>query len=95
MGSNCSGHLEGARETIHENRGLRGELGCVHCIPDSSCALQKPYGIEPLFTHMNGDFGAISVTEQSSVPPILKTSDSFYATLKYSVNRHSDRSGSK
>ena len=95
MGSNCSGHLEGARETIHENGGLRGELGYVRSMPDSSCALQKPYGIEPLFTHMNGDFGAISLTEQSSVPPILKASDRFCATLKSNVNGHSDHSGSK
>ena len=95
MGSNCSGHLEGACKTIHENSGLRGELGCVHSIPDGSYTLQRPYGIGPLFTHMKGDFGAISVTEQSSAPPILKASDSFYATLNSSVNRHSDHSGSK
>ena len=44
---------------------------------------------------MNGDFGAISVTEGSSAPPILKASDRFYATLKSSVNRHSEPSGSK
>lgn len=81
MGSNCSGHLEGARETIHENSGLRGELGYVHSIPDGSCALQRPSGIGPLFTHVKGDFGAISVTERSSAPPILKASDRFYATL--------------
>ena len=37
-----------------------------------------------LFTHMKGDFGAISVTKRSSAPcapPILKASDRFYATL--------------
>ena len=95
MGSNCSGHLEGARETIHEDSGLRGELVYVRSMPDNSCALKKPYGIEPLFTHMNGDFGAIFVTEGSSAPPILKASDRFYATLKSSVNRHSEPSGSK
>ena len=30
------------------------------------------FRIEPLFTHENGDFGAISVTERSRAAPILK-----------------------
>ena len=29
---------------------------------------RKPYQIGPLFTHKNGDFGAISITERSCVP---------------------------
>ena len=33
---------------------------------------QNPYRVELLFTHMNGDFGAISVTERSSAMPISK-----------------------
>ena len=44
---------------------------------------RKSYRIGLLTTHKNGDFGAISVTEQS-----------FGATLQCGVNSHSDRSGS-
>ena len=33
---------------------------------------QKPYRIGLLFTQENSDFGAISVTEQSSTSPISK-----------------------
>ena len=31
-----------------------------------------PARIGPLFTHENGDFGAISVTERNYAPPISK-----------------------
>ena len=58
----------------------------------------KPYGIRLLFTHKNGDFGAISVSERSCDVPITKVahyiSDRFCATLECSVNRYSDCSGS-
>ena len=33
---------------------------------------RKPYRIELLFTHKNGDFGEISVTERSCAAPISK-----------------------
>ena len=33
---------------------------------------RKSYRIGPLFTHNNGDFGAISVTERSCAAPIFK-----------------------
>ena len=33
---------------------------------------RKPYRIRLLFTHENGDFGAISVTERSCAAPISK-----------------------
>ena len=33
---------------------------------------RKPYRIEILFTHKNGDFGDISVTEQSCAAPTSK-----------------------
>ena len=52
-----------------------------------------------LFTQKNGDFGAISVTERGCAVPISAVeshlSDRFCATLKCSVNRYLDRSGSK
>ena len=52
---------------------------------------QKSYRIGLLFTHKNGDFGAISVTGRSCPVPISKVKrhilDGFYATLWCSVNR--------
>ena len=46
---------------------------------------RKPYRIRLLFTHKNGDFGAISVTERSSAAPTFNMlrhiSDRFFATI--------------
>ena len=44
----------------------------VYTIPDSFSAGTKPYRIWLLFTHKNGDFGAISVTDGSCATPISK-----------------------
>ena len=49
------------------NLGFKG-LSCVHTISDSFCAGTKTIipdmiGLSILFTHKNGDFGAISATE--------------------------------
>jgi len=52
---------------------------------------QKSYRIGLLFTHNNGNFGAISVTERSCTARISKVErhilDGFYATFWCSVNR--------
>ena len=60
---------------------------------------RKPYWIEIVFTHKNGDFGAISITERSCTAPISKMephiSDTFCATLWCNVNRYSHCSGSE
>ena len=29
MGSHCTSNLEGARETVHEDSGIRGECNCI------------------------------------------------------------------
>ena len=51
---------------------------------------QKPYRMRLLFTHNNGDFGAISVTAPSYAPPrIVIFRKGFCATLWHSVNRFS------
>ena len=42
-----------------------GALGYVHTIPVAFASARNPYLIGLLFTHKNGDFGAISVTERS------------------------------
>ena len=42
-----------------------GDLGYIHTIPDNFCAGAKSSRIGFLFSHINGDFGAISVTERS------------------------------
>ena len=49
-------------------------LGHVCIIPYSFCAgtKTKPFRIEHLFTHTNGDFGAISAMERRCAAPILK-----------------------
>ena len=39
----------------------------IHTMPDSSCTVRKPYRIR---LTVDDDFGAISVTEQSSAAPI-------------------------
>ena len=39
----------------------------IHTMPDSSCAVRKPYRI---WLTVDSDFGAIYVTEQSSAAPI-------------------------
>ena len=61
-------------------------------------AAWKPHQVGLLFTHKNGDFGTISVTERSWAAPLSieerHISDRFCATLSYNVNRYSDRSGS-
>ena len=58
-----------------KNYGDRRSLlsGYVDTAPESFCACTKTI-LDPglLFTHDNGNFGAISVTERSSVAPILK-----------------------
>ena len=47
-------------------------LGYVYTIPDSYCAGTKTLQDRDSFTHMSGDFGAISaVTERSSAGPIF------------------------
>ena len=60
---------------------------------------RKPYWIKLLFSHKNGDFGAIiSITERSCAAPMYKVkrhlSDRFCARLWCSVNRYSDSGGS-
>ena len=47
-------------------------LAVVHTIPDSFCAGMKTIPGRALFTHKNGDFGAVSVTERSCAAPISK-----------------------
>ena len=66
-GQNISEHGD---DYVEENK-LRvkklnsGDLGYIHTIPDNFCANTKPSRIGLLFSHNNGDFGAISVTERS------------------------------
>ena len=59
----------------------------------------KSYRIGFLFTHKHGDLGGISVTEQSCAALISKVecriSDKLCATVRCSVNRYSDHSGSE
>ena len=60
---------------------------------------RKPYRIDIVFTHKNGDCGAISIKERSCTAPISKMephiSDKFFATLWCNVNRYSHCSGSE
>ena len=60
---------------------------------------RKPYRIEIVSTHKNGDFRAISVTERSCAAPISKVephiSDMFCATLWCNANKYSHYSGSE
>ena len=60
--------------------------------------VRRPYQVWLLFTQVNGDFGAISVTARSYAAPILKVdchiSDTFLP-LFFRVNRDFDPSGSK
>ena len=60
---------------------------------------RKPYRIEIVFTHKNGDFGAISITERSCPAAISKVepriSDKFCATLWCNVNRYLHCGGSE
>ena len=60
---------------------------------------RKPYRIRLLFTHENGDFGAISVTERICSAPISiverHISERFCATLWCSVNGYSGISWSE
>ena len=79
-------------------------LGHVCIIPYSFCAgtKTKPFRIEHLFTHTNGDFGAISAMERRCAAPILKAEShipdrfshyikklflSARKSIRYSVNR--------
>ena len=59
---------------------------------------RKPYLMGLLFTHKNGDFGAVSVMKRSCTAPISKVerhiSDRFCARLWCSVNRKRSRSRS-
>ena len=59
----------------------------------------KSYQIGLLFTHKNGDFGGIFLTERSCAALISKVechiSDRLCATVWCSVNRYSDRRGSE
>ena len=66
----------------------------------SFCVCTKTIpGVGLLFTHKNGDFDLISVTERSCAAPVSKVeryiSDRFCVTLQSGVNRYSDRSGSE
>ena len=69
----------------------------IHTMPLGSCVSTSR--IEIVFTHKNGDFAAISITERSCTAPISKMephiSDKFCATLWCNVNRYSHRSGSE
>ena len=69
------------------------------CSQATLALAQKPFRIGLLFTHNNGDFGVISITEWSCAAPISKVeqhiSDRFCATLWCNVNRYSDCSGSE
>ena len=62
-------------------------------------AAMRSYRIGLLFTHKNGDFGAISVTEGSCAVPISKVerhiSDWFCATLWCNVDRYSHPNGNE
>ena len=57
----------------------------------------KSYWVGLLFTHKNGDFGAISVTERSCAPPISKVESriSDWFTLWCNLDRYSLRNGSE
>ena len=70
----------------YENRSIATVLGCVRTIQESFCVCRKSIpGIGLLFTHKNGDFGLISVTERSCAAPVSKVeryiSDRFCVTL--------------
>ena len=69
----------------------------IHTMPLGSCVSTSR--IEIVFTHKNGDFAAISITERSCTAPISKMephiSDKFCAILWCNVNRYSHRSGSE
>ena len=47
-------------------------ISTLYCVGLES--VQKPYRIGLPFTHKNGDFGAISLTERSYVAPISRGS---------------------
>ena len=62
-----------------------GLLGYVHTIPYSFCARIKTISdtIACLFTHKNGGFGAISVTEQSCAATISKAESHIWDRCSY------------
>ena len=62
-----------------------GLLGYVHTIPYSFCARIKTVSdtIGCLFTHKNGGFGAISVTEQSRAATISKAESHIWDRCSY------------
>ena len=62
-----------------------GLLGYVHTIPGSFCARIKTISdtIGCLFTHKNGGFGAISVTEQSCAATISKAESHIWDRCSY------------
>ena len=68
-------------------------LSNVHTIPDIFWPARKPDGIGLLFTHKNGDFGAISVTERSCTAPISKVESHISGRCSFSC-RHEKLSGS-
>ena len=60
-----------AKSIYYISRSLQSVLGSVpHRI--ALTPTRKPYRIGPLFTHKNGDFGAISITERSCTATILR-----------------------
>ena len=52
---------------------------------------QKPYRIGLLFTHMNGDFGAISATAGSCAAPISKEESHISDRCSYYADSYSCR----
>ena len=70
--------------------GLCLAQGYVHTLPNSFCAGTKTIPDRALFTHKNGEFGAISGTRRGCAAPISKVAryilDRFCATLWGSVN---------
>ena len=42
MGSDCTGHMEGACETVHEDSGLRGEQSVTFTFLNASFSRQWP-----------------------------------------------------
>ena len=55
-------------------------------IPDSSCTERNRYRIKSLFTHKNGDFGAISVMERIWAVPISKLREESHIGMDRYVN---------
>ena len=71
----------------------------VTLYPTALAPTRKPHRTGLLFTHTNGDFGAISLTARSCGTPVFESGSSHigkvYPTLSRNVNWYSDRSVSK